>query len=81
VVGERTYDYANIPRNPDLETSIRPGRMAAEVERLARLAGLDEDRLRRWTLAHAWLSLAWCLEDGIDPDPALQLAVIAARLL
>lgn len=81
VIGERTYDYANVPRNPDLETSIKPGRMVAEVERLARLAGLDEGRLRRWTLAHAWLSAAWCLEDGIDPQPALQLALIADRLL
>jgi streptomycin 6-kinase len=29
VIGERTYDYANIARNPDLETAIKPGRLAA----------------------------------------------------
>jgi streptomycin 6-kinase len=81
VWGERGYDYANIARNPDLATASKPGRMRRQVELIAEVAGLEIGRQLRWTAAHAYLSAAWCVEDGIDASPAFQLAEIAVSLL
>ncbi|HZZ68598.1 MAG TPA: aminoglycoside phosphotransferase family protein [Phenylobacterium sp.] len=80
VVGERAYDYANILRNPDLETALMPGRMAARLAQIAPLAELDPVRLGRWTVAHAFLSAAWCVEDGVDACDALRIAEAARNL-
>jgi streptomycin 6-kinase len=81
VWGERGYDYANIARNPDLETASKPGRMRRQVELIAEMADLEIGRQLCWTAAHAYLSAAWCVEDGIDASPAFQLAQIATSLL
>lgn len=69
-VGERAYDYANLFRNPDLSAVSQSGRVRRQLDEVSRLAGLDRDRLARWVVAHAGLSVAWCLEDGVDPSPA-----------
>jgi len=81
LIGERGYDYANILCNPDIETAAAPGRLARRASIIARVAGLDRERLLRWTLAYAGLSAAWTLGDKGDASPALLIArIVAAEL-
>jgi streptomycin 6-kinase len=73
LVGERTFDFVNILRNPDAATALGPGRFTRQVDVLASAAGLERRRLIEWTLAFAGLSAAWLVADG---EPAtLDLAV------
>lgn len=71
--GERTFDYVNILRNPDEETALRPGRFGRQVDVIYKAAGVDRERLLRWTLAFTGLSAAWIMNDG--DHPALDLAI------
>ena len=73
LLGERTFDFVNILRNPDDETALLPGRFARQATVIADAAGLDRVRLLRWTLAFAGLSAVWILDDG--DEPALDLAI------
>jgi streptomycin 6-kinase len=77
LVGERTYDFANIFCNPDPATAEAPGRLARQIDVIATAAGLDRRRLLQWVLAHACLSAAWLIEDGGTPAPRLAVAVLA----
>jgi streptomycin 6-kinase len=81
LIGERGFDFANLFRNPDLETAVAPGRLARQVEVVAAAAGLERGRLLKWILAFAGLSAAWSLEDGDSPDPMLEVAEMAAGVL
>lgn len=78
VLGERTYDYVQMLCNPDAATATRPGRLQALAPVVARAAGLELERLLRWTLAYAGLSASWTLANGRDASPALAIAGIAA---
>ncbi|GGK21552.1 streptomycin 3''-kinase [Deinococcus malanensis] len=64
LVGERTFDFANVLCNPTLDLARHPGRLARQATLLAEEACLDRTRLLRWTAAYAGLSAAWHLEDG-----------------
>lgn len=74
LVGERTFEYANLFRNPDLETALASGRMWRRAQIVAQQAGLDGTRLINWVIAYAGLGAAWSLEDGDDPKPGLAIA-------
>ena len=75
--GERTYDYANILKNPTRELMLSPSRFRAQVGVISQAADLDPARLIRWGFAHAGLAAAWSLEDGWDATGALGLMEIA----
>jgi streptomycin 6-kinase len=79
LIGERTYDFANLLLNPDVTTALNPGRLARHIDLIARLANLDARRFRQWVHAHAALSAAWCMEDGEDASFALRVMEIAAH--
>ena len=69
LLGERSFDFANIFTNPDLADPTRPvatapGRFARRLEIVTEAAGLERDRLLRWILAWTGLSAAWFLSDG-----------------
>lgn len=64
LIGERTFDFANVLCNPTLDLARRSGRLARQATILAQEAPLDRTRLLRWTAAYAGLSAAWHLEDG-----------------
>ncbi len=79
VAGERAYDVANLFLNP-----AGIGRLVLDPERAQQLAaiasemlGLDRSRVLGFAFAHAGLSAAWCIEDGINP----RLAIEAAEML
>jgi streptomycin 6-kinase len=75
--GERTFDYVNILRNPDAEIALRPGRFARQADVICDAAGIDRERLLRWTLAFTGLSAVWLLGDGVHPDLDLAIAELA----
>ena len=75
LVGERTYDYANIFPNPDL-TSVTAERFAVRLAQIAKAADLEPARLRSWAHAHAGLSAAWHAQDGTDPATARAVLTI-----
>lgn len=87
LIGERTFDFANIFTNPDLSDPERPvatlpGRFRRRLEVVAEAAGLERRRLLHWILAWTGLSAAWFLGDG-DPlaEVDLKIASLAAAEL
>ena len=88
LVGERTFDYANIFTNPDLSDPSRPlaslpGRLEARLEVVVSAAGIEPGRLLRWIVAWTGLSAAWFIGDGDDKGAAVDLTInaMARRLL
>ena len=82
VVGERTFDFANIFTNPDLAdpahpVATLPGRFEARLDQVGRHAKVERQRLLRWILAWAGLSAAWFLGDG---DPLAKIDLTVAEL-
>jgi streptomycin 6-kinase len=81
LLGERTFDFVNILRNPDAAAALAPGRFDRQVVVLAAAAALDPRRLLKWTLAFAGLSASWHLTDGEPADLDLAVAGLAAVAL
>jgi streptomycin 6-kinase len=77
LVGERAFDFVNILRNPDAQVALAPGRFSRQATIVADAAGLDRERLLKWTLAFTGLSAAWILGDGDQPDLDLAVAELA----
>jgi streptomycin 6-kinase len=78
LLGERTFDFVNILRNPDAAVALAPGRFDRQVEVLAATASVDRRRLLDWTLAFAGLSAAWHLAEGTPADLDFAIAALAA---
>lgn len=78
LLGERTFDYANILRDPDEEVAVRSGRLARQVTVIAQAARVERKRLLQWVLAFCGLSAAWIYADGDGPDFDLAIARLAA---
>lgn len=81
LLGERTFDYANILCNPDQQSATKPGRLSRQVGLIASVAHLEPKRLLAWVAAWAGLSAAFLIEDGFLPDPALEVAELATAEL
>ena len=78
LLGERTFDFVNILRNPNAAVALAPGRFDRQAEVLAAAASLERRRLLDWTLAFAGLSAAWHLADGTPADLDFAIAALAA---
>lgn len=72
--GERTFEFVNLLRNPTAEVALSPGRFERQVGLISQTAGLDRQRLLKWTLAFGCLSAAWILDDGDEPELDLAIA-------
>ena len=81
LLGERSFDFANIFCNPNFDIATKPGRLEQQATIVAEAAGLDRTRLMKWILAYAGLSAAWYLEDGSNPEIPLAVAKIALSAL
>lgn len=77
LIGERTFDFANLLCNPTLDHALTPGRLERQSALIAQEAGLDRARLLAWVEAYAALSAAWHLEDGQMEQARQSLAVSA----
>lgn len=77
---EAAPEYANLFCNPDHAVATARGRLAQQVEVVARTAQLERGRLLHWILAWAGLSATWLIEDGEEEHvaPTLEVANIAA---
>jgi streptomycin 6-kinase len=69
LIGERTYETANLLTNPWPHAAIVDD--AGRMRRLAELYGVRLDlaagRILAFSLAHAGLSASWDMDDGFDP--------------
>lgn len=81
LLGERTFDYANLFCNPDDHIAVDPLRFARRVALVADCAGLDRRRLLQWILAWSGLSALWMREDGLPAQTRLSVAALAAGAL
>ncbi len=81
LVGERSFDYANLFCNPDLEMATREGRLLRRLDIVANETGLHDRRLLAWIVAWAGLSAAFLIEDGLAPEGVLDVAAQAAAEL
>ncbi len=80
LIGERGFDFANIFCNPGREIATKPGRLEQQVTLVSEMARLDRSRLMQWIFAYAGLSAAWHLEDGSDPQVAIDIAKIVLAI-
>jgi streptomycin 6-kinase len=83
VIGERTYEVANLLGNP-----WPHGEIVHDADRLQRLAalyaarlGLDVHRVIGFAFAHAGLAASWHMDDGGDPAYRLKCAEVFAPLV
>ncbi len=81
VMGDPAFDYANLFRNPDIETALGPGAMERRAKIVASETGFDVSSILRWVLAYAGLGAAWSLESGEDPTPGLDIVAQSAAQL
>ena len=81
LIGERSFDFANIFTNPDLADPDRPvatapGRFDRRLEVVVEATGLQRRRLLSWVLAWTGLSASWFLGD-VDPLASISLRIAA----
>jgi len=81
LIGERTFDFANIFCNPTKEIAVDKRRLRQQLKVIASAAQLDERHLLKWVIAWAGLSASWTLDEGSDASLAIGVAEIALREL
>ncbi len=75
LIGERSYDFANLFYNPDdhpelLESLPRIQELAGKFSRFFQI---EQKRILEFAFAYGCLSSAWALEDGQDPSRRLRI--------
>ncbi|WP_320196673.1 aminoglycoside phosphotransferase family protein [Agrobacterium rosae] len=66
LLGDAAYEVANVFGNPlgAFDDIINPARIATLVSLFADALGCHEEKILRYALAHAGVSICWSLEDG-----------------
>lgn len=82
LLGERTYDVANLLRNPDPHGDLvhNQDRMSRLARLYARRLGLDVQRILGFAFAHAGLAASWYLDDGDDPAYSFKCVEVLSTL-
>jgi len=83
LIGERTYDVANLLGNPWPHGAIvhSTERMRRMAELYANRLDMDCHRVLAFALAHAGLAASWDFDDGSDPDYRLKCVEVLAPLV
>jgi streptomycin 6-kinase len=83
LLGERTYEVANLLGNPWPHGDIvhDSGRMRRIARLYADQLGLDVDRTLSFALAHAGLAASWYLDDDRNPAYRLKCVAVPAPLV
>jgi streptomycin 6-kinase len=83
LIGERTYEVANLLGNPWPHGEIVHD--TVRIQKLAELYAtrlrLNADRILAYALAHAGLSASWDLDDGFDPGYRLKCIEVLTPLV
>lgn len=82
LVGERTFDFANIFTNPDLDDPTQPvatlpGRLETRLSIVTGETGIEAPRILEWLVAWTGLSAAWFIGDGDHQGAAIDLLINA----
>ena len=81
LLGERTFDFVNLLRNPCFDVATAPGRLTRQASVVASEANLDRVRLLHWVLSFLGLSAIWSMEEGDKPELDVAIAnIVAAEL-
>lgn len=80
LIGERTFDFANIFTNPDLDdpsqpVATLPGRFEARLKIVTEETGVEATRILQWIVAWTGLSAAWFIGDDDQRGAAIDLEV------
>jgi streptomycin 6-kinase len=80
LVGERTFDVANIFTNPDLgdptyPVATLPGRFEARLDVVVAETGIDATRILEWIVAWTGLSAAWFIDDDDQRGAEIDLHI------
>lgn len=74
--GENTYEFANTFYNPNGYSELLES--ADSIQSRSRIFssrfGIDPKRILEFAVAYGCLRAAWCIEDGQDPNPVLNIA-------
>jgi streptomycin 6-kinase len=83
LIGERTYETANLLGNPWPHGDIvhRPERMRQLAGLYADRLGLDMQRVLAFAFAHAGLAASWDMDDGGDPAYRLRCAEVLEAVI
>ncbi len=83
LIGERCYDVANLLRNPSSDANLvqDPERMLYLAAFYAERLGFERQRILAFGFAHAGLSAAWDIDDGLDPEFSLGCAKLLSALV
>jgi streptomycin 6-kinase len=81
LIGDRAFDFTNILCNPTAAVAQQPGRFARQLDVIAETAGLERERLLRWSVAWCALSSSWPSNDGQWPRSTIALGLEAERML
>jgi streptomycin 6-kinase len=83
VLGERSFDYANLFFHPAAMVAKESGRLEQRIEIVAKNANLDPRRLLKWILAYGGLKAVWTMEreGGGQEARELIIAQMAAAAL
>lgn len=79
--GERAFDFVNILRNPDIPTSLIPGRFERQVNVIVETTDVERVRFLMWVVAFTGLSAAWFIEAGEEPVSDLAINALAVGML
>ncbi|HWW26138.1 MAG TPA: APH(6)-I family aminoglycoside O-phosphotransferase [Caulobacter sp.] len=82
LIGERTFDFANIFTNPDLDDPTHPvatlaGRLEARLAIVVQETGVEPTRILEWIAAWTGLSAAWFIGDGDARGAEIDLIINA----
>ena len=83
VIGERTYETANLLRNPWPHAGLvhDTGRMRRLAHFYAERLGMDAGRILAFSLAHCGLGASWDIDDGLDPAYSLRCVELLSGLV
>jgi len=75
LLGERTFDYANLFFHPEARIAGEPNRLEQRLGIVARDANLDPKRLLKWILAYGGLKAVWTLDREGNGKEARELTI------
>jgi streptomycin 6-kinase len=83
LVGERTYDFANVFYNPDDQPELveSQDRILRTCSLFSLRFGIDPKRILEFAFAYGALSACWAMDDRLNPERRLRIAGLIRDVL